>query len=101
MLAVGALSAVTASLMLVKKAIWNELGWLLISGRMPSYHSWTALLWTALEGTLILTGLVIFAGDGGPPKWLKSMAEGWYGRLGSARSALKPSHRAADDAERE
>ena len=48
--------------MLVKKAVYAKLGWLLISGRLPSLHSGFALVWIGLGIALALSGLVIYTG---------------------------------------
>ena len=51
-----------ATAMLVKKAVYAKLGWLLISGRLPSLHSGFALVWIGLGIALALSGLVIYTG---------------------------------------
>ena len=51
-----------ATAMLVKKAVYGKLGWLLISGRLPSLHSGLALVWIGLGIALALSGLVIYTG---------------------------------------
>jgi len=92
MLAIVLVSGATAALMLYKK--WaGGLGILLISGRMPSYHSWTTMLWGALELLMVVSGLLIFIGTGyEPPSVLVTPAKAAFSSLGQARTVLRPLH---------
>ena len=57
-LAIVGLSATTACFMLYKR--WSEGMGLLLLVRAPSYHSWSSLVWVALELILVVTGLIIY-----------------------------------------
>lgn len=110
--AVG-LSALTAGSMLWKKGANDGLGWLLLSGRMPSYHSWMALAWIGpVVLVLGLTGLIVHRqtesqhtnilkkSDENPSSQsrkphpiLVKLSDVLFGSLGKARKALAPWHR--------
>jgi hypothetical protein len=92
------LSALAAAAMLYKKAVHAELGWLLVSGRMPSSHSWVALAWLGpVVIVLGLTGLIVHRAGPSfhPHPLLVRLSEILFGSLGNARKALAPWHRNA------
>ena len=81
------LSLAAAAVMLGKKALLDGRGWLLLSGRRPSLHSWGALLWIACAlPAALAAGLAIHKGGvGSAGAFLKG--------LGFPRRVLAPLHR--------
>ena len=94
MFGVVAISAITASLMVYKKQAGGQ-GLLILSGRMPSKHSLSAIVWTLLEFSLVASGALIYINKKAedPPAPLKAIATGAFGSLGAARKKVKPLHR--------
>ena len=91
-------SVLTAGTMLYKKAVQGDLGLLLVSGRMPSSHSWLALAWLGPVVLLLgISGLIVHRGAGSddhrPHPLLETVSKAVFGSLGSARKALTPWHR--------
>jgi hypothetical protein len=87
------MSALAAAAMLYKKAVQGDLGWLLVSGRMPSTHSWVALTWLGpIVVVLGLTGYVVHR-QRLPHPLLVKLSQKLFGSLANARKVLAPFHR--------